>query len=59
MGTLYTYQVITKCRKFNHGEKIIRTYTKMHDGRTKDKIGNISCAVHMPPCPITLKLMNI
>lgn len=56
---LYVYEVVTKCKKFNDGQKILRTYEKMHDARTKDKSREISCAAHIPPCSIVLKLVEV
>lgn len=55
---LYVYEVITRCMKFNGGGKVLRTYTKMHDARTKDKRCEIACANHVPPHDIVLKLIE-
>lgn len=59
MTKLYTYSIETKCKSFNDGEKMIRTYEKMHDGRTKDKSKLIACAKHTPPHDIILRLVEV
>ena len=56
--TLYKYKIETECDKFNDGKKEILTYEKMHDNRTKDKIGKICCVCCMPPKDVTLKLIS-